>query len=323
MRLGSNAASQWSNLEIVTDPATPELVPDLLRRQCGVARIDQLMAAGMSRDAIKRQLAWERWQPIGSTVVANHNGPLTQEQQQFAAVLGAGTRAALCGRSAAACQGLTGWDDGLIHVLVEHGTTPPALPLPVKIHESRRYVPTADQRPARTPPMVTFDRSVIDAAAWTSRQRSACGLVIAAVQQRLTKPDRLLEQLDKVGRVRHRRLLRTVLRDVAGGAQALSEVDFGRLCQRYGLPAPVRQSVRVDGQGRRRYVDVEMRSRSGKSWLIEIDGAVHLIVGNYWTDMARANELVIGGESLLRFPTVMLYLDEATVVHQLRRALDD
>lgn len=307
----------------MTDLAASEPTADLLQHQHGVARIDQLMSSGMSRDAIKRLLAWGRWQPVGSTVVANHNGPLTPEQRQFAAVLGAGVRAALCGRSAAVVQGLTGWDDGLIHVLVERGTTPPALPLPVKIHESRRYTPTVDRRPARTPPMVTLDRSVVDGATWTTRPRSACGLVIAAVQQRLTKADRLLAQLDEVGRVRHRRLLRTVLRDVAGGAQALSEVDFGRMCQRYGLPAPVRQSVRTDGDGRRRYVDVEMRSRSGRTWLIEIDGAAHLIVGSYWTDMARANELVIGGESLLRFPTVMLYLDEATVASQLRRALDD
>ena len=66
-----------------------------------------------------------------------------------------------------------------------------------------------------------------------------------------------------------------------------------------------------------------MRSRRGKVWLIEIDGAAHLIVGNYWHDMSRANELILGGDSLLRFPTVALYVDEATVVDQLRRALDD
>lgn len=307
----------------MTDPATAEPLSELLQRQLGVARVDQLVDAGLSLDGIKRLLAFRQWQPIGTTVVASHNGPLTPEQQRYAAVLGAGARAALCGRSAAAVQGLTGWDDGLIHVLVERGTTPPSMPLPVKIHESRRYTPTKDRRPAGTPPMVTLDRSIIDAAAWTSRPRSACGLVIAAVQQRLSKPHRLLAQLDDVGRVRHRRLLRTVLRDVAGGAQALSEIDFGQLCHRYGLPAPLRQSVRKDSQGRRRYVDVEMQSRSGKTWLIEIDGAVHLVVGSYWTDMARANELVIGGDSLLRFPTVMLYLDEAAVADQIRRALDD
>ena len=76
-------------------------------------------------------------------------------------------------------------------------------------------------------------------------------------------------------------------------------------------------------QGRRRYVDVELRTRRGKKMLVEIDGAVHLIVGTYWSDMARANEIVIAGQSLLRFPTVTLYLDEAAVVDQLRRSLDD
>jgi very-short-patch-repair endonuclease len=79
----------------------------------------------------------------------------------------------------------------------------------------------------------------------------------------------------------------------------------------------------VDNVGRRRYVDVEMRTRRGRKLVVEIDGAVHLIVGNYWSDMARANELVIAGQSILRFPTVALYLDEALVADQLRRAVND
>jgi hypothetical protein len=126
-----------------------------------------------------------------------------------------------------------------------------------------------------------------------------------------------------VGRVRHRRLLRRVLADVEGGAQALSEVDFGHLCRRFGLPAPVRQALSVDDVGRRRYVDVEMRTRRGRKLVVEIDGAVHLIVGNYWSDMARANELVIAGQSILRFPTVALYLNEALVADHVRRAVSD
>jgi hypothetical protein len=122
--------------------------------------------------------------------------------------------------------------------------------------------------------------------------------------------------------VRHRRILQAVLRDAEGGAQALSEIDFGRLCRRAGLPTPVRQVIRQDAEGRKRYVDVELASRGGKRVLVEIDGAVHLIPATYWSDMARANELVISGNSVLRFPTVALYLDEAVVVDQLRRMLD-
>jgi hypothetical protein len=301
----------------------PEPVEHLLAVQDQVARLDQLVVAGMIRAEIARQIAWGRWQRSGPTVVVAHNGPLTPLQQQWASVLGAGRRSALCGRSAATHHGLDGWDDGRIHVLVERGTTPPQPPLPVVVHESRRYFPRIDPHPVRVPPMTRVERSLVDAAAWTRQARSACGLVIAGVQQRLTNPGRLLDELRTVGAVRHRPLLRRVLGDVEGGAQALSEVDFGRLCRRHGLPVPVRQSVRLDSQGRRRYVDVQLRTRRGKQMLVEIDGAVHLIVGTYWSDMARANEIVIAGQSLLRFPTVALYLDELAVVDQLRRSLDD
>jgi hypothetical protein len=303
--------------------ALPDPVELLLDRQDAVARLDQLADRGLSPDEVEYQLGWGRWQHICRTVIVAHNGPLTPAQQQWASVLGAGRRAALCGRSAAAHHGLDGWDDGRIHVLVERGTTPPLLPFPVAVHESRRYFPRIDPHPVRVPPMTRVERSIVDAAAWTRHSRSACGLVIAGVQQRLTSPGRLVEELHTVGAVRHRKLLRTVLADVEGGAQALSEVDFGRLCRRHGLPIPMRQSVRLDHQGRRRYIDVELRTRRGKQMLVEVDGAVHLIVGTYWSDMARNNELVIAGQSLLRFPTVALYLDEAAVVDQLRRSLDD
>jgi hypothetical protein len=59
--------------------------------------------------------------------------------------------------------------------------------------------------------MTRLERSITDAAVWTKHPRSACGLVIAAVQQRLTQPARLVAELKKAGKVRHRRLLRAVL----------------------------------------------------------------------------------------------------------------
>src|SRR5215207_1860383 len=132
----------------------------------------------------------------------------------------------------------------------------------------------------RLPPMTRLERSLVDAAAWTQHPRSACGLLIAAVQQCLTQPSRLLAELDAVGRVRHPRLLRRVLADVEGGAQALFQVDFGHLCRRIGLLSPVRQALRVDNVGRRRHADVEICTRRGRKLVVEIDGAVHLIVGN-------------------------------------------
>lgn len=301
-----------------------ESLADLLQRQRSVARIDQLNAVGINRSQISDHVWFQRWQQVCPTVIVAHSGPLTAEQCDWAAVLGCGPRAALCGRTAAARLGLVGWaDDSVLHVVVERGTTPPRLPVIVKVHESRRYKPDSDVHPTQVPPITRLERSVIDAAAWTRSSRSACGLVIAAVQQRLSTPARLFTELSSVGQIRHLRLLHRVLVDIEGGAQALSEVDFAAMCRRNDLPAPTRQVIRADQDGRRRYVDVELRSKRGKSWLIEIDGAAHQLVDSYWRDMSRANNIVIGGDSMLRFPTVALYLDEKAVARQLRAALDD
>lgn len=109
--------------------------------------------------------------------------------------------------------------------------------------------------------------------------------------------------------------------DIAQGAQALSEIDLGQLCRRYGLPPPVRQVVRRDGFGRRRYVDAEWVSRSGKRLIAEIDGALHLVPRRWWDDQLRQNEFVISGDLVLRFPTVVVRHEQPTVADQLRRAL--
>ena len=71
-----------------------------------------------------------------------------------------------------------------------------------------------------------------------------------------------------------------------------------------------------------RYLDATLRARDGSAVRVEIDGALHLVVQTYWTDMARGNELAIGGERMLRFPSYVIYADDPAAVRQLRRALD-
>lgn len=289
--------------------------------QDGVVRRDQIRRAGITLAQLDAQLAARRWRALGPVVVVLHNGPLTYRQRLWAAVLNAGSVAALCARTAAAEAGLTGWESDCIEVVVPRGTTLTPLPgVAVKVHESRRFG-ADDIHPARRPPQTTAERSVIDAAVWTRRPRSACGLVAAAVQQRITTPDRLLAELDLAGKVRHRRLLRTALVDIGGGAQALSEIDFGRLCRRYGLPEPERQVVRIEPNGRRRYLDVLLRGPDGRTLVVEVDGAVHLLPERYWDDMSRDNELVIAGERRLRVPTIAIHLEPERVADQVRRAL--
>ena len=85
----------------VSSLTRPGLVDLPFARQDAVARLDQLAVAGMYASDVADQIAWGRWQRVGPTVVAAHNGPLTSGQQEWACVLGAGPSAALCGRTAA------------------------------------------------------------------------------------------------------------------------------------------------------------------------------------------------------------------------------
>ena len=121
--------------------------------------------------------------------------------------------------------------------------------------------------------------------------------------------------------LRHRRVLRAALRDIAQGADALSEIDFGVLCRRQELPRPTRQALRVEPNGRRRYLDVEWITPDGRRVAAEIDGAIHLRVEQWVSDQPRQNEVVIGGTTVLRFPSVTVRTDEVRVADQLRRVL--
>jgi hypothetical protein len=66
------------------------------------------------------------------------------------------------------------------------------------------------------------------------------------------------------GKVRHRRRLTLFLADLAGGAEALSEVEFLRWCRRPAFPKP-RMNVRLDSAGQRQYLDAELVRPDGSS----------------------------------------------------------
>jgi hypothetical protein len=127
--------------------------------------------------------------------------------------------------------------------------------------------------------------------------------------------------LDRWPKLRHHRALRLALHDIGQGAQALSEIDFVRLCRRYRLPPPEHQAVRVEPGGRRRYLDAEWLRRDGSPLAVEVDGAIHLRVRKWISDQLRQNEVVIGGTPVLRFPSMVVRCAPELVADQLRRGL--
>ena len=88
------------------------------------------------------------------------------------------------------------------------------------------------------------------------------------LQQRLTRPDRVLAVWREVRRSSRRALLDTVIPDICDGAHSLGELDFAQLCRRVGLPPPTRQVVRT-GPGGRIYLDVAWED---VGLVVEIDG---------------------------------------------------
>jgi very-short-patch-repair endonuclease len=76
--------------------------------------------------------------------------------------------------------------------------------------------------------------------------------------------------------------------------------------------------VRRDADGRVRYLDAYF-----DDWaiVVEVDGAHHMEVQQWWHDMQRHNALSVGGEVLLRFPAFLVRDCPAEVAAVLRDAL--
>jgi len=297
-------------------PSSPaRLLQDLAYLQDDVVTRQQLFELGYTESAVRARIRLQRWQVCGRRVVVLHNGPLTPRQRQWVAVLSQ-HQAALAGITAAAEFGLTGFDDGRVHLLVEFGARRHQVP-GAQIHVSRRFS-TEDIHPARAIPTVRAKRAVVDAATWMAAERKACAILAAGVQQRITTVARLRPALAAAAGARNHRLLTQILGDIEGGAHSFAEIDVGRCASLAGLPPPIRQAFRYDRAGRRRWLDADFDGFS-----VEIDGAAHLKPLSYWDDMERQNDLIIvTGKPILRFSTVAFRVARGVVVAQLAGAAE-
>jgi len=163
-------------------------------------------------------------------------------------------------------------------------------------------------------------RSLVDAAAWMPTDRGAAAVLSAGVQQRLVRVADLALAAGRTENLRRRRLITQTLGDIAGGSQAISELDFLRLVVRpFGLPIPSRQSARRDRQGRRRWIDAAW---DDAKIAVEIDGAQHTEDPlQRWDDMERDLDLTLDGYRTLRFPAWLVRNNPEYVARRLLDAL--
>lgn len=283
-----------------------------------VLSMGELTRLGTSRGQVRAALDAGRWQRVGRAIVL-HNGELNREQQWRAALISCGPGAVLTGLAAAQVHGLNGWATEHIDVLVAVGSLAPPVPgLSIRLHRTRRQSAPeiiAARRLHRVAPAVVLASDLM------LNPRSACGLLAAAAQQRLTTALELGRAVEAARRTRHRPLLRAIIADIGMGADALSEIDFAHLCRKYQLPLPERQAVRVERDGRRRYLDAFWRRADRQAIAVEVDGALHLEQRQWWSDQLRQKEIVLSGVLVLRFPSALIRTEPALVAAQLRRAL--
>ena len=296
----------------------------LLFEQSGIVTWRQAVTE-LTPSRVRHLLATGRWRRIcRGVLVTTGTGPLCPEARWWVAVLAAGDGAVLAGLAAAQAGGLKGrWRRQTIDVLIPHPRNPPnrlrrlPIDLPAIRVRRTRHLPASDRqfgRPTRT----TMARSLVDAAQWAESDRETQELLAAGCQQRKVTSAELTSVLDQMPQIHRRALIRQTIADIAGGAQALSEIDFVRLCRRSGLPAPDLQERRTDGRGRNRYLDAYWRR-----WRlhVEIDGAHHMDAQQWAADLQRQNEVWLAGDRVLRFTAFDVRNRPDYVVAQVRAAL--
>ncbi|BCJ71931.1 hypothetical protein CS0771_14750 [Catellatospora sp. IY07-71] len=273
---------------------------------------------------VRHRIETGRWRQVCRGIVFAGTGPLSLDQQRWVAVLAAGPDARLAGLAAAHAGGLRGkFREERIDVLVHTGGHRPdlfrRLPLDMPAVKVRRTIHLTEQDcQLGRPPRTTIARSVVDAASWARFPDAAQTIVAAACQQRLVLPSELLEVLHRLPRAPRRTLIATTARDAAGGAGALSEIDFVKLCRRHHLPVPDLQDRRVDASGRVRYRDAYWRAYRLH---VEVDGAHHMEVAHWEADMRRQNDIWTGGDRILRFTAYQIRTRPDEVAATLRTAL--
>lgn len=263
--------------------------------QSGLITRAQLAEAGMTRWSVAHRIDSERWKLLSPTVIATTTGELSDDQRIWHAVLHAGNGAMAGGLTAAALAGLRNWHRDETTVYVPYGRGRPS-PLP-----GARFVRV--RRPLRavgSPPRCRIEPAVLLFAAADRSERTAQGVLAAAVQQQLTSPESLLEWLDRLAPLRRAATLRRAIADIEGGAESLAEMDVRRMCRAFGLANPTRQVKRRDADGRIRFTDCEWRLPDGRTLVLEVDGGFHMEAEHWEDDLARQRALAATDRVIVR-----------------------
>lgn len=262
---------------------------ELIAQQAGMVARRQLRVHGVDWDAVDHHVIARRWVIRTPRVVGTTTGPLSWEQRQWLAVLHAGPRSMLASLTAAGRHGLQGWERQHVSVLVEDELSFEPVN-GVDFFRSRRpFDLLLDPRPGI--PVCRIEPAVLLFAGYEATPRAAHAILAATVQQRLSTAARMVEWVDQLHPLRRAKPFKRTLSEIDGGAHSGAELDVTRMCGRFGLPRPHRQTWRADRAGKRRWTDCEWDLHDGITLVLEVDGSFHMEVRQWGADMKRARRI--------------------------------
>ena len=258
--------------------------------QDGLITRSQLRSVGIDRRAVAHRVRTERWRVLSPVVIATTTGPLSTDQHAWLGVLHAGGDALLGGLSVAVRRGLRNWEPRATTVLVPYAQDVPAPLDGMEFVRSRRDLVAMRDRWAAIP-SASLEPAVLLWAAQQRSDRTAQGVVNACLQQRLSSAEAFETWLGLLQPLRKAPVVREALRAFASGAHSVAELDVAKMCRRFGLARPRRQTRRTDSGGRPRFTDCEWVAVDGAVVVLEVDGSFHMSADQWEDDIARQRGL--------------------------------
>jgi hypothetical protein len=293
----------------------------LLGHQEQVLSREQVLARGGNDNDIARKLRRREWAQVHPGVYVDHTGPLTREQEEWAALLYYAP-AALTGLSAMRAYGRPlgrplepSSRRPMVHLAVDRDRRLKARP-GIRITRMQRF--GNDVLENFSPPRVRLEHVVMELASAACREVDAVAVICDAVQSRRTTAGRLLTALEARPRLRHRALLRRILADVASGAYSVLEREYLLRVERpHGLPTGSRQRrVRIGRSSAYRDVDYVQHDT-----IVELDGRLgHEAATDRWSDLERDIDSAVAGSLTVRLGWGQV-LDPCRVAVAVHRAL--
>ena len=280
--------------------------------QAGVLTRAQLLGMGLSRRCVERMSrSWTRL-ARGVYLVTSAAAEPSWPARVWTGVLLGGDGARAGGLTAAALDGLAGWDEvDAVTILVPSRKVGPHPGFTFIREQPGLRLPSPMREPART----RIEDTALDLCA-AGRPADAVTWLTRACQRRLTTAQRLHRRAAERGGLRHHSLIMEILQDVQAGAT--SHLEYRALhdvLRPHHLPIPRLQHRTGSGH---RIADAAVIAYRV---LIEFDGRTGHVEEGAFRDRRRDNAHTLDGWVTLRFGWADVTADPCGVAAEIARLL--